>query len=138
MNMHSKFRFILLLILALVQVQLIAVNAETKNAKVEEELPAIDPFSGGGGTSSKALPGQMNSGSDLINDLKLVGTILGKNKKIAIFSARDGSSLKYKENQYITDTVMLLEIMHNLVIVQDANNKRYEMYMNNIIKPSEG
>ena len=138
MNMHSKFRFILLLILALVQVQLIAVNAETKNAKVEEELPAIDPFSGGGCTPSKALPGQMNSGSDLINDLKLVGTILGKNKKIAIFSARDGSSLKYKENQYITDTVMLLKIMHNLVIVQDANNKRYEMYMNNIIKPSEG
>ena len=138
MNMHSKFRFILLLILALVQVQLIAVNAETKNAEVEEELPVIDPFSGGGGTPSKALPGQMNSGSDLINDLKLVGTILGKNKKIAIFSARDGSSLKYKENQYITDTVMLLKIMHNLVIVQDANNKRYEMYMNNIIKPSEG
>jgi hypothetical protein len=137
MNMHSKFRFILLLILALVQVQLIAADAETKNAEVEEELPLIDPFSGGG-TSSKALPGQMNSGSDLINDLKLVGTILGKNKKIAVFSARDGSSLKYKENQYITDTVMLLEIMHNLVIVQDANNKRYEMYMNNIIKPSEG
>lgn len=137
MNMHSKFRFILLLIFALTQVQLIAVNAETKNAEVEEELPVIDPFSGGG-TSSKSLPGQMNSGSDLINDLKLVGTILGKNKKIAVFSARDGSSLKYKENQYITDTVMLLEIMHDLVIVQDANNKRYEMYMNNIIKPSEG
>lgn len=138
MNMRSKFRFILLLILALVQVQLVAVNAQTKNVEAEEELPAIDPFSGSGGTSSKASPGQTNSGSDLMNDLKLVGTILGKNKKIAIFSARDGSSLKYKENQYITDTVMLLEIMHNLVIVQDANNKRYEMYMNNIIKPSEG
>lgn len=137
MNMHSKFRFILLLILALVQVQLVAVNAQTKNVEAEEELPAIDPFSGSG-MSSSASPGQTNSGSDLMNDLKLVGTILGKNKKIAIFSARDGSSLKYKENQYITDTVMLLEIMHDLVIVQDAKNKRYEMYMNNIIKPSEG
>lgn len=137
MNMHSKFRFILLLILALVQVQLVAVNAQIKNVEAEEELPAIDPFSGSG-MSSSASPGQTNSGSDLMNDLKLVGTILGKNKKIAIFSARDGSSLKYKENQYITDTVMLLEIMHDLVIVQDANNKRYEMYMNNIIKPSEG
>lgn len=137
MNMHSKFRFILLLILALVQVQLVAVNAQIKNVEAEEELPAIDPFSGSG-MSSSASPGQTNSGSDLMNDLKLVGTILGKNKKIAIFSARDGSSLKYKENQYITDTVMLLKIMHDLVIVQDANNKRYEMYMNNIIKPSEG
>jgi hypothetical protein len=33
---------------------------------------------------------------------------------------------------------MLLEIMHNLIIVQDGNNKKFEVYMNNNIKPSEG
>ena len=139
MNMKNKIAFILVMTMALCQFQWTAANAETKKIENEEELPAIDPFSGGSGVSSqKNSDNQTNSNNGLMNDLRLVGTILSINKKIAIFSARDGSAVNYKENQFITDSTMLLEIMHNLIIVQDGNNKKFEVYMNNKIKPSEG
>ena len=80
--------------MALCQFQWTAANAETKKIENEEELPAIDPFSGGSGVSSqKNSDNQPNSNNGLMNDLRLVGTILSINKKIAIFSARDGSAV---------------------------------------------
>ena len=139
MNMKNKIVLILFATIILVQFQWTQAHAETKTTQNEEELPAVDPFAGGSGASSaKSSGGQKNPNNELMNDLKLVGTIVSKNKKIAIFSARDGSAINYKENQFITDTTMLLEIMHNLIIVQYGNNKKFEVYMNNSIKPSEG
>ena len=60
------------------------------------------------------------------------------NKNIAIFSAPDGGAFKYEENEPITETTTLLEIYTDFVIVQDGENNMFEVYMNNIIKPSEG
>ena len=71
--------------------------------------------------------------------MRLVGTILGKNKKIAVFSSPDGGAYKYEENQEITNTAtIIIEIFNDVVIVQDEENNKFEVYMNNIIKPSEG
>jgi len=80
----------------------------------------------------------MNSNSGLLNNMRLVGTVIGENKNIAIFSAPDGGAFKYEENEAITDTTMLLEIFNDFVIVQDGEDNMFEVYMNNIIKPSEG
>ena len=33
---------------------------------------------------------------------------------------------------------ILLDIFNDVVIVQDEENNKFEVYMNNIIKPSEG
>ena len=70
--------------------------------------------------------------------MRLVGTIIGANNKIAVFSAADGGAYKYEENQAITDTTTIRDIYTDVVIVEDGENNLFEVYMNNIIKPSEG
>ena len=52
---------------------------------------------------------QINSNNGLLNNMRLVGTIIGENNKIAVFSAADGGAYKYEENEAITDTTTLLE-----------------------------
>ncbi len=70
--------------------------------------------------------------------MRLVGIIIGENKKIAVFSSPDGGAFKYEENEAITSTTTILDIYSEVVIVQDGENNRFEVYMNNIIKPSDG
>jgi ABC-type enterochelin transport system ATPase subunit len=70
--------------------------------------------------------------------MRLVGTVIGENKKIAVFAAPDGRVFKYEENEAITDTTILLDIFDDVVIVQDEENNKFEVYMNNTIKSSEG
>ena len=74
----------------------------------------------------------------LLNGMRLVGTILGENKKIAIFSSPDGGAFKFEESEAITDSTTLVEIFSEVVIVQDESNNEFEVYMNNVIKPSGG
>ena len=70
--------------------------------------------------------------------MRLVGTITAENKQIAVFSAADGGAYKYEEDQAITDTTTIRNIYSDFVIVQDGENNLFEVYMNNIIKPSDG
>ena len=116
-------------------------KAEDSNNLDDEELPAIDPFAGGVGNTSQGSTdstSQSSQGSGLLNNMRLVGTILGENKKIAIFSAPDGGAFKFEENDSITDSTMLIEVFNEVVIVRDSSNNEYEVYMNNLIKPSDG
>ena len=116
-------------------------NAEDTNNLDDEELPAIDPFAGGVGNTSQGSTdstSQSSQGSGLLNNMRLVGTILGENKKIAIFSAPDGGAFKFEENDSITDSTMLIEVFNEVVIVRDSSNNEFEVYMNNLIKPSDG
>ena len=126
--------------LLLCQFQLINLKAAEVSAIDDEELPAIDPFAGGVGSTNQAVetsdPISANNG--LLNNMRLVGIIVGENKKIAVFSAADGGAYKYEEDQAITSTTTLIEIFSEVVIVQDGENNLFEVYMNNIIKPSEG
>ena len=140
MNTINKKLLIFLMTIMFCQFQLINLKADDTTIIDDEELPAIDPFSSGSSVTNQVTEtgSQMTSNNGLLNNMRLVGIIIGENKKIAIFSAPDGGAFKYEENEAITDTTLLLEIFNDAVIVQDGENKIWEVYMNNIIKPSEG
>ena len=132
---------ILILFLTILLFQFQISKAEDSNNLDDEELPAIDPFAGGVGNTTQGntdSTSQSSQGSGLLNNMRLVGTILGENKKIAIFSAPDGGAFKFEENDSITDSTMLIEVFNEVVIVRDSSNNEYEVYMNNLIKPSDG
>ena len=132
---------ILILLLTILLFQFQISKAEDSNNLDEEELPAIDPFAGGVGNTSQGSTesvSQSSQGSGLLNNMRLVGTIMGKNKKIAIFSSPDGGAFRYEENDSITASTTLIEVFNEVVIVRDDSSNEYEVYMNNIIKPSDG
>jgi len=140
MNTINKKLLIFLMTIMFCQFQLINLKADDTTIIDDEELPAIDPFAGGVGSTNQVseTDNQVSSNNGLLNNMRLVGTIIGENNKIAVFSAADGGAYKYEENQAITDTTTLIEIFNDVVIVQDAENNMFEVYMNNTIKPSEG
>ena len=123
----------------LCQFQILNLKADEHSSLDDEELPAIDPFSGGVSTNQAGeTDTQVSSNNGLLNNMRLVGTITGENKQIAVFSAADGGAYKYEEDQAITDTTTIRNIYSDFVIVQDGANNLFEVYMNNIIKPSDG
>ena len=140
MNTINKKLLIFLMTIMFCQFQLINLKADDTTIIDDEELPAIDPFSSGSSVTNQVTEtdSQMTSNNDLLNNMRLVGIIIGENKNIAIFSAPDGGAFKYEENEDITETTKLLEIFNDVVIVQDGENNIFEVDMNNIIKPSEG
>ena len=140
MNMKSKKISIFLMTIMLCQFQMINLKADEHTSIDDEELPAIDPFAGGVGSTNQVIEtdNQVSSNNGLLNNMRLVGTIIGKNNKIAVFFAADGRAYKYEENQAITETTTIRDIYSDVVIVQDGENNLFEVYMNNIIKPSEG
>ena len=141
MNIINKKLLIFLMTIMFCQFQLINLKAADDTTIIDdEELPAIDPFSSGSSVTNQVTEtdSQMTSNNGLLNNLKLVGTIIGENKKIAIFSAPDGRVRQFEEDEAITDTTVLLDIFDDVVIVIDGENNEFEVYMNNIIKPSEG
>ena len=141
MNTINKKLLIFLMTIMFCQFQLINLKAADDTTIIDdEELPAIDPFTSGSSVTNQVTEtdSQMTSNNGLLNNMRLVGIIIGENNKIAIFSAPDGGAFKYEENEAITETTTLLEIYNDFVIVQDGENNIFEVYMNNIIKPSEG
>ncbi len=142
MNTINKKLLIFLMTIMFCQFQLINLKAADDTTIIDdEELPAIDPFASGAGSTNQVTEtdnSQMNSNSGLLNNMRLVGTVIGENKNIAIFSAPDGRVRKFEEDEAITDTTILLDIFDDVVIVIDGENNKFEVYMNNIVKPSEG
>ena len=139
MNINNKKLLIFLMTIMLCQFQILNLKADEHSSLEDEELPAIDPFSGGVSTNQAGeTDTQVSSNNGLLNNMRLVGTITGENKQIAVFSAADGGAYKYEEDQAITDTTMIRNIYSDFVIVQDGANNLFEVYMNNIIKPSDG
>ena len=134
-------KFLKLFLISILFFQFQNLKADDTNKIDDEELPAIDPFAGGVGNTSQGsieTSSQSSQGSGLLNNMRLVGTIMGKNKKIAIFSSPDGGAFKYEENDSITASTTLIEVFNEVVIVRDDSSNEYEVYMNNIIKPSDG
>ena len=139
----SKILKILLLFLTVLffQLQFQGLKAEDANNLDDEELPAIDPFAGGVGNTNQGNTdsiGQVSQVGGLLNGMRLVGTILGENKKIAIFSSPDGGAFKFEESEAITDSTTLVDVFSEVVIVQDESKNEFEVYMNDVIKPSGG
>ena len=142
MNISKKKLLVFFMTLVLCQFQLSSLNAEDVKSIDDEELPAIDPFAGvasGSTTQSVDLSDtQQSSDNGLLNNMRLVGTIIGKNKQIAVFSSPDGGALKFEVGDFLTSTTVLLEIFRDVVLVKDQEDQIFEVYMNNIIRPSEG
>ena len=142
MNINRILKVLLLFLTVLFfQLQFQVLKAEDANNLDDEELPAIDPFAGGVGTANQGSSdsmGQVSQGGGLLGGMRLVGTILGESKKIAIFSSADGGAFKFEESDAITDTTTLVDVFNEVVIVQDESKNEFEVYMNNVIKPSGG
>ena len=103
-------------------------------------MPAIDPFQGNSSVSStqnEQASDNSSTGGGLLNGMRLVGTIIARNNKIAILSSPDGSAFKYKKNDEIANGTILIEIFDDYLIVEDENNQSFEVYMNNLIKKME-
>ena len=142
-----KIKFFLTIFATVILLQFFHTNSKAEEVKSidDVELATKDPFVDDEPSSStinqvSETDSQMTSNNGLLNNMRLVGTVIGENKNIAIFSApdADGGAFKYEENEPITETTTLLEIYTDFVIVQDGENNIWEVYMNNIIKPSEG
>jgi hypothetical protein len=142
MNINKKKLLILFLTLVLCQFQLSSLKAEDVKSIDDEELPAIDPFAGGtAGSTNQSVElddTQQNSNNGLLNNMRLVGTIVGENNQIAVFSSPDGGAYKFEIGDLLTTSTVLLEIFSDVVIVKDQEEQKFEVYMNNIIRPSEG
>jgi len=139
MNINRILKVLLLFLTVLFfQLQFQGLKAEDTNNLDDEELPAIDPFAGGVGTANQGSSESMGQGDGFLNGMRLVGTILGENKKIAVFSSPDGGAFKFEESDAITNTITLVDVFNEVVIVQDDAKNEFEVYMNNIIKPSGG
>ena len=125
MNINKILKALLLFLMVLFsQLQFQSLKAEDTNNLDDEELPAIDPFAGGVGNTNQGsaeTTGQTSQGSGLLNNMRLVGTILGEKKKIAIFSSPDGGAFKFEESEAITDSITLVDVFNEVVIVQDLS-----------------
>ena len=137
----SKILKLLYIIILIFGLNFNHIQADEHNSLDEEELPAIDPFQGStGSTSGQAQTGQseVSQSVGLLNNQRLVGVIIARTKKIAILSSPDGSAFKYEINENITENTKLIEINSEYIVVEDSDNKFYEVYMNNIIRESNG
>ena len=139
MNINKLIIFILTLVL----LNFKYVWSEEKLKLDEEELPAIDPFQGNAavGQNQNSIDensSEQNSEAGILNGMRLVGTIIGKSKKFAILSRPDGNVFKFEEDQKLNSNVSVVEILRSYVIVEDENNKFYQVYMNNLIQEIDG
>ena len=139
MNINKLIIFILTLVL----LNFNYVWSEEKLKLDEEELPAIDPFQGNAavGQNQNTIDensNEQNSEAGILNGMRLVGTIIGKSKKFAILSRPDGNVFKFEEDQKLNSNVSIVEIFRSYVIVEDENDKFYQVYMNNLIQEIDG
>ena len=114
---------------------------EIDKDEFEEELPATDPFASGAGAASldqSIETNEFGSGAGIINNMKLVGTISGAHKKIAVLAMPDGRALKFEENEFATDNLQILEIYEDFIVIRVDAKDQFEVYMNNQIRPMEG
>ena len=145
MSINKKLLYIFLIIFTL-NLSLSISNAEEKVSLDDEELPAIDPFQGNSASMNSSQTQLLNSSETVetksfLNDLRLVGTIIGKKKKFAILSAPDGSLLQFKEDEQITEKERLVFILEDYILVtvfdEEEEEKSYEVYMNYVVKESK-
>ena len=141
--MNISIRVLLIIFTLFIVSNLSILNAadEEKINLDDEELPAIDPFQGNSSSTNQneqSSSDVSNTGGGLLNGMRLVGTIISKNKKIAILSSPGGSAFKYEENEEIANGTVLIEIFDEYVIVEDENRQLFQVYMNNVEKKIEG
>ena len=138
MNIKIKKNLIFFVIIFLLQLCVFSSIQAADEIEEDEELPALDPFAGGAGLTTTQDPSMPSIGSAVINDMKLVGTISGAHKKIAVLAMPDGRALKFEENEFATDDIQILEIYEDFIVIRIGSEDQYEVYMNNQIRSMEG
>ena len=145
MNIKNKKNLIIFAVIFLLQLWFVpnvgAQNDEIDKDEMEEELPATDPFASGSGATSldqSIETNEFGSSAGIINNMKLVGTISGAHKKIAVLAMPDGRALKFEENEFATDNLQILEIYEDFIVIRVDAKDQFEVYMNNQIRPMEG
>ena len=140
MNIKNKKNLIIFVVIFLLQLWFVP-NVDAQNDEIEEELPATDPFASGSGATSldqSIETNKLGSSAGIINNMKLVATISGAHKKIAVLAMPDGSALKFEENEFATDNLQILEIYEDFIVIRVDAKDQFEVYMNNQIRPMEG
>jgi len=130
------------LIALIISLQFFNINlrAADLNKIDEEELPAHDPFISGTAITSVS-EGEINQVSSFPNDIngiRLIGTVMGEYKNIALISTPDGSTRIYGENEIIFGDIQLLDVSLNWVSVRLNAEENYDININGQIIPQEG
>jgi len=138
--MKNNKTFILIALIIFLQFFNINLRADDLNKIDEEELPAQDPFISGNATTSVS-EGEINQVSSFPNDIngiRLIGTVLGESRNIALISTPDGSTRIYGENEIIFGDIQLLDISLNWISVRLNAEENYDININGQIMPQEG
>ena len=138
--MKNNKTFTLIALIIFLQFFSINLRADDHNKIDEEELPAQDPFISGNATTSVS-EGEINQVSSFPNDIngiRLIGTVLGESRNIALISTPDGSTRIYGENEIIFGDIQLLDISLNWISVRLNAEENYDININGQIMPQEG
>ena len=138
--MKNNKTFILIALIISLQFFNINLRADDLSKIDEEELPAQDPFISGNATTSVS-EGEINQVSSFPNDIngiRLIGTVLGESRNIALISTPDGSTRIYGENEIIFGDIQLLDVSLNWISVSLNAEENYDININGQIMPQEG
>ena len=138
--MKNNKTFTLIALIIFLQFFNINLRADDHNKIDEEELPAHDPFISGNAITSVS-EGEINQVSSFPNDIngiRLIGTIMGESRNIALISTPDGSTGVYGENEIIFGDIQLLDVSLNWISVRFNAEENYDININGKIEPQEG
>ena len=138
--MKNNKTFTLIALIIFLQFFSINLRADDHNKIDEEELPAQDPFIIGRATTSVS-EGEINQVSLFPSDIsgiRLIGTVIGENRNIALISTPDGSTRIYGEDEIIFGDIRLLDVSLNWISVRLNAEENYDININGQIMPQEG
>ena len=138
--MKNNKTFTLIALIISLQFFNINLRADDISKIDEEELPAQDPFISGNAATSVS-DGEINQVSSFPNDIngiRLIGTVIGEYKNIALISTPDGTTNVYGENEIIYSNIQLLDISHEWISVRLNAEENYDININGQIMPQEG
>jgi len=139
MNISKYFKIIFIIFNLMFLFNLSYADNHDELSSLDDELPAIDPFSTGnmGGSNNMSISSSETSPeNEILNNLRLVATMLGENDKIVVFAMADGTTMKFKENDFINEEITITRIYDDRVIIE-RDDKEYKVFMNNLIRPVE-
>ena len=137
--MNMKVKNIIFAIIIFLQFSYVNLNAEDDKSVDDEELPATDPFLGSATVSeAESIVETDSSSGNIMNNMRLVATVSGAHKKIAVLAMPDGRSAKYEENEFIFENLIIVEINNDYIVVSLNEGEEHEVYLTGQIKPREG
>ena len=140
MNMKNNKIFTLISLIVFLQFFQLNLHAADLDKIDEEELPAQDPFAGGTASTSESEEGsnQTSSFGNDINGIRLIGTVIGDRRNMALISTPDGLTNVYGENEIIFGDIQLLDISHDWISVRLNAEENYDISIDGKITPQEG